>query len=283
MSTNRVLLSSRWILWFALLGAASTLGQGASVRESFQAMLQRDGAIRSSSPDELVQFDEQVAAASPDEIAAALPVMVAALSVPDDRARRTCVMAILSVSLRMDSPALLGQSIGAVAGILDFSDAPQQRVGVVIMSNVLSRAPTPPPGALTPVIAFLKRSDRDIEAQSVAVSVLARAAPEDAGVTETVSAFLSRQLDAQFRVRALDGLVSPRLKDIKLIDSVAASLEDPDDAVKGAAINALTKIGPQAIVQAEPALLKLLQQPGHPANLRLAATNALSKIGRTVE
>jgi HEAT repeat protein len=246
-------------------------------------MLQRDGAIRSSSPDELVQFDEQVAAASPDEIAAALPVMVAALSVPDDRARRTCVMAILSVSLRMDSPALLGQSIGAVAGILDFSDAPQQRVGVVIMSNVLSRAPTPPPGALTPVIAFLKRSDRDIEAQSVAVSVLARAAPEDAGVTETVSAFLSRQLDAQFRVRALDGLVSPRLKDIKLIDSVAASLEDPDDAVKGAAINALTKIGPQAIVQAEPALLKLLQQPGHPANLRLAATNALSKIGRTVE
>jgi HEAT repeat protein len=58
---------------------------------------------------------------------------------------------------------------------------------------------------------------------------------------------------------------------------------DPDDAVKVSAISALTRIGPQAIVQAEPALLKLLQEPGHPANLRLAATNALSEIGRTVE
>jgi HEAT repeat protein len=271
------------MLWFALLGATCAFGQHEGVRESFEALLQRDGALRSSSPDDLVRFGEQVASAPPDEVSAALPVMVGALSIPDGRARRTCIMAILSVSLRMDSPALLGRSIGAVAGILDFSDAPGQRVGVIILSDVLSRAATPPAGALQPLIAFLRRSDRDLEAQSGAVSVLTRAAPEEAAVTGTVAAFLSRPLDTQSRLRALDGLVSPRLRDTKLIDSVAASVGDPDDAVKVSAISALTRIGPQAIVQAEPALLKLLQEPGHPANLRLAATNALSEIGRTVE
>lgn len=252
--------------------------------KSFLEMLNRPEApTPPPGNDEFSPLQDQIASASPAEIAEALPVMVAALRSSDTKPKRTGIFGLLSVSLRLDSPALLDGYLGALASILDFADAPQQRVGAVILECIVTRSPTPPDDAVKPLIGFLKRTDRDLQAQTGAIQVLVRAAPEDVRITEAVTAFLSRPLDAPSRVAALTAVTDPHLKDAKIISAVAASLADSDGAVRESAVKALVAMGPNAIAQAEPELLKVLDQPGQAESLRSAVKGALSRIGRKVE
>jgi hypothetical protein len=185
--------------------------------------------------------------------------------------------------LRKDSLSLLSKYMGAVAGMLDSPDAPEQRMGVVILSALISRAPTPPAGALPPLIAFLKRTDRDVEAQAGAISALVDAAVDDEAAS-AIDQFLARDLSPQTRVVSLYGLTSPKLVLHPIVISRMISLLSGGDVmVKTTAIDSLTRIGPQALLLAEPVLVKLSEDAATPDSLRSAAKTALGKIGHRLE
>jgi hypothetical protein len=232
--------------------------------------------------EETSRLNKQITAASPEDIVQALPLMLGvALSGKDDALRRYGVMGLLAVSLRLDGVALLNEHLPAIASLLDSHDAPIQRMAVVMISTAESRQRTPAP--LQALTAFLKRTDRDLQAQASAVSVLAGPGVDDDAVA-AIDQFLARDLDSNTRVGSLYGLTSPDLiLHPKIISRMITLLSNGDVTVKITATNSLTKIGPQALLLAEPALMKLAEDSASPESVRSAARTALGKIGRKME
>ena len=275
---------SNWkrIFLCVLVGGVAFAQDGKpDVRSTFQSFLERHSASAAGSlSDESSVLGDRITAASPEDIAKSLPLMIgAAVSGIDDVLTRYGVMGLLAVGLRPDGAALLKEYMPAIASLLDSHDAPTERVAVVIIGSVESRQRTP--GARQALTAFLKRTDRDLRAQAGAISVLAKVAVDDDAVA-AIDQFLARDLDSDTRVASLYGLTSPDLiLHAKVIDRMITLLSDGDMAVKITAIDSLTRIGPQALLLAEPVLTKLAEDAASPEMLRSAAKTALGKIGHT--
>lgn len=90
---------------------------------------------------------------------------------------------------------------------------------------------------------------------------------------------MSRLLDVRTRLDALDGLAAAPIKNPSLIDSVIASLRDSNQAVRLAAVQTLTRMGKQALLQAEPTLKRVAENTDEPAEVKDAAKKALEEIG----
>jgi HEAT repeat protein len=71
---------------------------------------------------------------------------------------------------------------------------------------------------------------------------------------------------------------NPGVKDPHLISLVISSLDDADQGVRLTAIQALTRIGRNALLQARPRLQELAGDPAQPADIRAAAREALRTI-----
>jgi hypothetical protein len=73
-------------------------------------------------------------------------------------------------------------------------------------------------------------------------------------------------------------LGDPRVKDARIIAMVVNSLDVPDLSIRVASIQALMGMGQSALQQAEPALQRLANDPGQPANVVADAKTALQKL-----
>jgi len=223
----------------------------------------------------------RIEAASPDEVKAAVPWMIAAAATGDDGKRNCAAVGLMGVGLRTDSPALLKDHIGEVAALLNSSDSFTQGFSVTVLGSVQQRQPTAVPGLLNALLSFVKRTDRYTAAQVSAIAFLLKEFEGDQAVLDAVESFCSREIDSDSRTRIVFalGLGEAQRKPARVVDLIAANLSDPSLGVRAAAVDVLSRMGPQAVIRAEPQLRKLIQQADQPEVVKSAARKVLRDAG----
>jgi HEAT repeat protein len=246
-----------------------------SLQQFFQTLVQRHDPASLPKFDDVLKVTDQIAGLRPEDISKALPAIFRALGHQDDNVKIDAAFTLTVITRRPDSAQLLGKYIDDIADLFNSQDPRLQGTPTLVFLNL---KPTPPPEVLPPLLTFLKRADRDPQAQSSAVFALVHIAPENPDVIAAIQEVLSRPLDNGTRVGVLNALGNRSIKDVHLVATVIASMGDPDPGIRSTAIQALTRMGQQALVQAEPTLRRLADDPKQPADVTAAAKEALQRI-----
>jgi HEAT repeat protein len=211
--------------------------------------------------------------------------MIGALRLNDGGKEHYAFFGLLAAALRSDGPTLLKDRMGDVVSLLTSPGTLAQRGAVFVLGSIQQRQLAPVPGLSQALVSFVKRTDRDLQAQVSAVAFLLSRSEEEMATQDAVEGFLSRDLDADSRTRVLSaiGRGNANPKPARLIDLVTAALDNPDESVRSTAIDMLSLIGPLAVMRAEPSLRKLAEGTGQPEAIRSAARKALKDAGLRVE
>lgn len=268
---NRSVKTACFILVIAVALSAQA---PASLQGFFQDLLQNYQSSGLPKPETFQKVDELIAGMSSREVANALPTVDLALKHPDEKVRGEAAAAFWAVSLRPDGAELVRPYIGDIGSL--FSTSSDQLHYLAAMTLV--RLGQAPPEALLPMLSFIKGTDTAPTGQICAFATLLRLAPDNPQVIDAVVAFMARPLDSSTRIAALDSIHTSRAADLRVRDAVIATLDDPHAGVKLAAIGALDRMGPHALVQAESILQELEQSPNEPAEVKAAAHKALKHI-----
>jgi hypothetical protein len=183
--------------------------------------------------------------------------------------------ALFAVSLRPDSALLLRKYVTAIGALLNESDPRLQATPTLIFLNM---KPKPLAESVPHLVSFLRRADRDQDAQGSAVFALVRIAPENPEVLSAIQQFLARDLDSKSRIGVLNALGYPSVKDVRIISMVIAEMDDSDQGISITAIQSITRIGKDAVRQAQPTLQRLSEDPKQTAEVRAAAKGALLQV-----
>jgi HEAT repeat protein len=219
----------------------------------------------------------QVPDARPGEITNALPAIMAAFAHRDETVKAYACTALFAIGRRPDSAELLNQYTDVLIQDVSATSNPNIRAGEITILGGLR--PAPPPQVVSSFLAFLKRTDIGVQAQgSGVIFELVQIAPDNPEVIAAIREFLSRQLDSTTRIGALNALGNPNVKDVGLIAVVITSLDDSDQGVRFTAAQVLGRMGKNALLQGEPALQRLANDPKQPANVTAAAKEALKGI-----
>jgi HEAT repeat protein len=246
-----------------------------SLREFYQGLVEHYDPSALPTDEERMRVMHQVQAAPADEISAALPAIFAALAHQDDRVKLDACAALIAISLRSDSAALLTTHINRIGDLLTSQDERLQWSGLEILGYL---KPLPPPEAVGPMLAFLKRTDANQRAQGGAVGFLVSFAPDRPESVKAVLDFLDRPLERDGRIQALNALGTTKVKDPNIIDRVIAALDDRDPAVRFTAADVLPRMGQQTLLLAQPKLERLAADPNEVGNVKDEARKALDQI-----
>jgi HEAT repeat protein len=250
--------------------------QANSLQEFFQTLVDHYDPSSLPKYENLRKVTGQIEGLRPEEITKALPALFAALTHQDNTVQGYADSALYAIAQRPDSAALLRSHVDVIGHNILTSPNPDTRGGEIIILGSLK--PTPPPEVVPIFLNFLKRTD--LQAQGAgAIFELVHIAPENPEVVAAVMEFLSRPtLDSKGKIDTFNALGTHRVKDAKIISMMITSLDDSDEGVRFTAAQALAGIGQSALQQAEPALQRLANDPGQPANVRDAAKQALLRL-----
>ena len=246
-----------------------------SLQEFYQRLVEHYDPSSLPKDEERVKVMHEAQNASAEDISRALPWIFTALAHQDDRIKLDACAALLSISLRPDSAALLRTHIKPIGDLLNSPNERLQGIGVDILSYL---KPLPPPEAAAPLLAFLKRTDADPRAQAGAIGFLARHGPDNLENVGAVLDFLDRPLDREARVQALDALGTPQVTNPNIIDRVIAALDDTDSRIRFTAAEVLPRMGRRAVLLARPTLERLAEDPDQPNDVREEVRKALEAL-----
>src|SRR5205814_3399402 len=102
--------------------------------------------------------------------------------------------------------------------------------------------------------------------------------PQNSELVATIREFLSRPIDSNVRMGVLNALGNPGTTDAQLIALITESLDSSDPKIRLAAIQALIRIGNDALRQAEPPLSRLATDPTQPADVQENAKQAIQQL-----
>jgi len=152
--------------------------------------------------------------------------------------------------------------------------------GVCRMGPVaLRQANLPMQKVVNEYLNLLKREDADPNRQLSAIKVLLLCEPKNPEVVNAVVEFYSRPLDTELRKSVEDALHIRHIQNVRLIDLMVGSLQDPNPEVRSHAAYALADMGPNAVARAQPSLEKLSQDPSQPVEVKQGVTRALKETG----
>lgn len=116
------------------------------------------------------------------------------------RAKAASLATFSSVSRRSDSGMLLKDRITEMSTMFDSPNPRLQAIPPLIFSN-MKRLPSE---GLLALVSFLRRTDRDQDAQGATIFALVRLAPDRPEVMAAIQEFLSRPLDSNSRVEGAE-------------------------------------------------------------------------------
>lgn len=219
-----------------------------SIRDFFQRLIESYGKSPMPTPDDIGRLGDQIDHAGREEISRALPAIFAALGHKDATVRAIAGIALVAISTHPDRADMLAKYIHPISHLLTSPDQRLPGYAVTVMANV---RPQPPPEAVRLLEAYLNRTDVDPRSQLPALGYLVRDTSDERGAT-AANEFLSRPLDKQSRIAALNTLANSRSPDPRVIDLVIKPLRNEDFDVRLTAFQCLTRMGPAAVQRALP-------------------------------
>ena len=217
----------------------------------------------------------ELAHAPSQEIARGLSSVFAALGLQDENSKAYACAALFAIARREDGADLLRLHVSAIGSDLLSTNLSNIRAGEIEILGAIR--PSPPPEAVSILLEFVRRDSP--EAQSLGAGVifqLIQIAPDDPRVIQAIQEFLSRAtLDRGTKIAALNAVGNLRVKNHQIEVTVTSFLSDSDQDVRTAAIRVVTRMGRRALELAEPALLRLANDPAQPEQVRKEANRAL--------
>jgi HEAT repeat protein len=229
----------------------------ASLREFFERMVQDYGTSPLPTSDDIGRMGERLDHGSAAEISDALPAIFVAASHGDATVRLVAALALQSISLRPDKSKLLPKHLLPLKGLISSEDPRVVAFTVTTLANVW---PEPPPEVIPGLLDYLKRQDADWRTQADVLRYVISGADGDPEMETAVMQFWSRPLSKDARIGAIEALANGNPKDPRIISLAMASLDDPDFNVRLTAFQAVWRMGPAAMRQAEFPMQKAAQQ-----------------------
>jgi hypothetical protein len=247
-----------------LLAQAQPLRAPRSISEYVDQLRRGGGCSPTASPSQMQGIAGQVEglsravqAASARELKTDLPVYTQWLMAGSEQDRRCAGIVLLAVVFRMDSTTLLRPHIPKLGTLLNSQDDQMQRTVGTILSSL---RPAPPPEVIPPFLTYLQSSGRNQQMQAAAVSTLLRADPQNTNVIAAVAEFSSRTLSIPARETLLNGIANSKTNDPRLIRLVIDGLQTRDQPIRYTAVQAIRRMGPNAVRQAQPELQQLAHE-----------------------
>ena len=173
MSNYKLRNTGPVLVCIAALGLRTVCGQTSpGLQGWFQALMQGPALVAKPSQDELSALQKRVSAADPDEVHGAIPWMIGALRLNDGGKEHYAFFGLLAAALRSDGPTLLKDRMGDVVSLLTSPGTLAQRGAVFVLGSIQQRQLAPVPGLSQALVSFVKRTDRDLQAQVSAVAFL---------------------------------------------------------------------------------------------------------------
>jgi len=249
---------------------------GVSLQKSFQGFIERFNSAQAPKDDELLRIADGIPGTRSDDVSKAIPSFCAALLRQDDRIKLAGAFMLTIVAQRSDGAALLTPHVDCIGRLLNLPDERLQAAGVGIFAFM---KPSPPSSATKSLIEYLTRTDRNPMAQANALSLLLRIAPENSEVTSAVDKFLSQSLSLQVREAVLNGIANTRTENPHFTNILIAALNDRDKEIRFQVAQAFQRMPKEAVLQAQPALQKMIENPRELVDIQNAAREALKRNG----
>jgi HEAT repeat protein len=204
-----------------------------------------------------------------------LPSIVRALQDRNINVQLGSALVLFGIGRRPDGAQLLAGYYPSILQMLDSADDRLQITPIFLIGELRP----PPPEAVPVLLRFVEQPARDSKAQSGAIGLLVRLAPQSPQVIAQIKAYLSKPSDPNDRVLALSAVRGLRTDDEQLIAVVVKSLEDSNSGVRFTAVQVVLAMGPNALRQAEPALRKMVANPEETPETQAMAKRALEQVG----
>lgn len=261
-------------LYSTYLGAQVSEGQP-SLKTFFQALVQRYDAKALPRFDDAWKVIDQTRSMRPEDIANAIPAILAAWGHKDDNVKGYAFTAIFAISERPDGAELLRPHAMAVGGGLELPSGRLQGATVMLLARL---RPEPDSEAVSLLVAFAKRTDRDPLAQADAFSLLLRVAPDNPDLTPALEGFLARPMDEQTKEGIINGMANSHTGNVVAIDFLIGALEDPKEGVRFQAAQAFQRMPVGAVRRAQDTLRRVVERPDEAQEVKAAAEGALRTL-----
>ncbi|MGH9500087.1 MAG: hypothetical protein ACRD3L_13180 [Terriglobales bacterium] len=255
---------------------APSSSKAPSLAQFFQVLLQDYDPSHLPKFEAFLKVQSQISDLRREDVASALPsVLARAFAHRDDTVRKYAAGAIFSIGQRPDGPALLRPHAEAIDDGLKASDAHLQGATVQLLAIF---QPDLPEGVVSSLAAFVRRTDRDLSAQIDAITLMLRTEPNNPDVISAFQSFTSRPLDSQSKTALMSGISNSHADSTTATDVLVSGLEDREQSVRFQAAQALARMPKKAILRAQPALQRVIDDAEEAAEVKAAARQALLAI-----
>jgi hypothetical protein len=253
-----------------VVAAPSAYAQVSPVSDYF-----RQASAGSGTPlpyDKLLGITDQIAALSKEQAQYAL-ISIFELLKQDSESGVQAAFALTVISRRPDSGDLLGPWVQAITSLLYRPDPRLKAAASVVFQRM---NPKPVASAVPALSAFIHDAKFNMADKIDPMMALVRMAPTDPITEKCALLILSADLDGQTAAAALNALGNRQITSTKIVDAVASRLSSSDDGVVISAIQALGRIGPDAITRSQATLQRLSSDTSRVSAIRRLASNVLS-------
>ena len=258
------------------VGQSKTIpAQTPNLREFFRGLVEHYNPATVPDRTTFLNVSDQIPSASPQDISDVLPSIGAAVKHADQKVKSYGALALAVISQRTDGADLLRNYTDDVIGMLNGDNKPLQRISVTILSNIAPRLPDQTSPAM---LEYVSKNNTDPEIQAGVLFALIRTAPTDPRVTDITKHLLSKPLDREPKIAVLNAVGTPRMRNQDVRNLVIGELSNTDQGVRMTAIQTLRRMGPDAVLRAEPALQQLATGETQPQQVKAAAKQALATI-----
>lgn len=258
------------------IGAQTSQPQGGpSLKGFFEALVDRYDPNALPNTEVVMRAVHQTSSMRPEDIADALPSILTAFRHRDDTVKGYAALAMFSIGERPDGAELLRPHAKAIGGGLDLSKANLQGFTIQLLAML---KPEPQSEAVSLLVAFVRRTDRNPIAQADAFSLLLRIAPDNPDLTPALQAFLARSMDEQTKDAVINDIANSHTENVVATDVLIGTLDDPSEGTRFTAAQAFQRMPREAVRRAQRALQRVEERADEAQEVRAAAKKALNVL-----
>lgn len=275
-SCDRSTIMIRIILCCCLIVSWQALAISQEPSQTLSDFFQQRLTARVGTPppsyEALLRVTDRIAGSSASDIAAALPLLSAALKREDGDLAVQAAFALSVIARRPDGGGLLRTRISEVGALLERPDDRLSGGAVLIMRSIM---PSNLDLTVPVLMEHLSSADKPSLVKAEVVSLLLEYRRNDPQVLRAIESFVNLGADPKVRISVLKVLAARRVKTPIISGFLLRSLDDSNKFVKAAAIYAVYAVGSDTWDRAKPVLSRMALNPGEDQEVRALADKAM--------